>query len=98
MYEVFKIIISFQGLEDESAICVRHTMTGVEICLPILLSSKDSREAVSLLHAVADLTNNPYWLIKVIYCFLRRCCCNLFIVLHYLVKNCFCLLFLGSYK
>ncbi|XP_075211811.1 huntingtin isoform X2 [Lycorma delicatula] len=60
-------LLSFliQGLEDESAICVRHTLAGVETCLGVLLSSKDSKAAVPLLHAVADLTNNPYWLIKV---------------------------------
>ncbi|XP_039275419.1 huntingtin isoform X2 [Nilaparvata lugens] len=59
------ISLMVQCLEDESYVCVRHTLTGVSTCLDALLGSKDSQSCIPILHALTALSNNPYWLIKV---------------------------------
>ncbi|RZF49148.1 hypothetical protein LSTR_LSTR008434 [Laodelphax striatellus] len=59
------ISLMVKGLEDESYVCVRHTLTGVSTCLEALLGSKDSASCIPILNALTALSNNPYWLIKV---------------------------------
>jgi len=57
--------VLFQGLEDESSVCCRQTLTAIALCLPELLESMESHSALAILKALPLVVNNSYWLVKV---------------------------------
>lgn len=63
--EFLKFKSQLQGLEDESSVCVKHSLQAVSLCLHSLLVCSKYKLAVSLLEAIYSLVDNPYWLIKV---------------------------------
>lgn len=55
----------FKGLSDESSVCVRHTLTGLGLCLINLMENMDFTVCTPVLEKLLDLAYNPYWLVKV---------------------------------
>ncbi|BES96378.1 huntingtin [Nesidiocoris tenuis] len=53
-----------KGLEDESSVTIRHTLSGLNSCIASIIESSDSSEAIPILEKLAELVDNPYWLIK----------------------------------
>ncbi|XP_065225356.1 huntingtin isoform X2 [Planococcus citri] len=54
-----------KGLEDESSVCVKHTLQAISLCVHSLLLSSAYKSTIPVLEAVFTLVDNPYWLIKV---------------------------------
>ncbi|XP_014242056.1 huntingtin [Cimex lectularius] len=54
-----------EGLSDESSVCVRHTLTGLGLCLINLMENMDFTVCTPVLEKLLDLAYNPYWLVKV---------------------------------
>ncbi|KAK9502081.1 hypothetical protein O3M35_012683 [Rhynocoris fuscipes] len=57
--------ILMQGLDDDSSVCVRHSLTALNLCLTDILESSDFRLSLPVLEKLITLVNNPYWLVKV---------------------------------
>ncbi|CAG9862370.1 unnamed protein product [Phyllotreta striolata] len=60
--------IFIEGLNDESATCVRQTLLALDINLRYLLESQQSNLVMSVLNILPQLSSNPYWLVKVSLC------------------------------
>ncbi|XP_044753476.1 huntingtin isoform X2 [Coccinella septempunctata] len=80
------LVTSFKkGLNDESSICIRHTLQSLELCLHHVLESQSCKQVIPILTKLSDLFNNPYWLVKVNLCDLM---CHLpFINIHYVTGD-----------
>lgn len=63
---MIKTIIIFQGLKDDSYVCVCHSLSAVSVCLMPLLNSNVSNSAVPILEAILSGLSS-YWLVKVIF-------------------------------
>uniref|UniRef100_A0A0A9YYT2 Huntingtin n=1 Tax=Lygus hesperus TaxID=30085 RepID=A0A0A9YYT2_LYGHE len=59
----FLTALILEGLDDESSITVRHSLTSLGICIPCIIES--SEFSYSILEKLLKLVDNPYWLIKV---------------------------------
>ncbi|KAL3269433.1 hypothetical protein HHI36_008503 [Cryptolaemus montrouzieri] len=79
--ELTSIFVS--GLEDQSSLCIRLTLQGLELCMRYILESEQCQNAIPILFVLPELVNNPYWLVKVNLCSLL---CSLpFITIHYVL-------------
>ncbi|KAG8267649.1 hypothetical protein J6590_047234 [Homalodisca vitripennis] len=59
------MLLLVTGLQDESSVCVRHSLAGLSCCLDHLLASNDHQSAAVVLPVLLRLSTNPYWLVKV---------------------------------
>ncbi|XP_018571399.1 huntingtin [Anoplophora glabripennis] len=64
--ELIKIFV--EGLEDESANCIRQTLLSLRSVLKNLSESQKSALIIPLLNTLPLLSKNPYWLVKVALC------------------------------
>lgn len=63
---VFKLMLFLlKGLQDESSVCVRHSLSSMHSCLNPLLVSCDHKSAVLVFPFLIRTASNPYWLVKV---------------------------------
>lgn len=54
-----------QGLEDDSSVSIRHSLSALTTCLTNIMESADFLLTVPILEKLISLVNNPYWLVKV---------------------------------
>ncbi|KAJ8914559.1 hypothetical protein NQ315_010023 [Exocentrus adspersus] len=66
MTELIKVFI--EGLEDESANCIRQTLLSLDTLLKNIAESQNSKLVISVLNTLPLLSKNPYWLVKVALC------------------------------
>ena len=52
-------------LDDDSAVATRHSLSALQLCLPLLVDSCHGRLGLQLLLDLIKVKNNPYWLVKV---------------------------------
>ncbi|XP_076466851.1 LOW QUALITY PROTEIN: huntingtin-like [Babylonia areolata] len=52
-------------LDDDSSVATRHSLTALQLCLPLLLDSCHGRLGLQLLLDLIKVKANPYWLVKV---------------------------------
>ncbi|KAL8615828.1 hypothetical protein ACOMHN_048536 [Nucella lapillus] len=52
-------------LDDESSVATRHSLSALQLCLPLLLDSCHGRLGLQLLLDLIKVKANPYWLVKV---------------------------------
>ncbi|XP_073969271.1 huntingtin isoform X3 [Rhodnius prolixus] len=57
--------ILIQGLEDDSSVSIRHSLSALTTCLTNIMESADFLLTVPILEKLISLVNNPYWLVKV---------------------------------
>uniref|UniRef100_A0A1B6D7Q0 Huntingtin n=1 Tax=Clastoptera arizonana TaxID=38151 RepID=A0A1B6D7Q0_9HEMI len=53
------------GLQDETSVCIRHTVGSIATCIRSLMNSKDSHTVLPILRSLTDVSKNSYWLVKV---------------------------------
>ncbi|EDO49114.1 predicted protein [Nematostella vectensis] len=52
-------------LQDDSPVAIRQACAAVKVCFNLLCSSPHCSHALDLVHTLAKLKNNSYWLVKV---------------------------------
>lgn len=66
--------VLLKGLQDESSVCVRHSLSSMHSCLNPLLVSCDHKSAVPVFPFLIRTAANPYWLVKVKYTACSKLC------------------------
>ncbi|CAH1404496.1 unnamed protein product [Nezara viridula] len=57
--------IMLNGIQDESSVCVRHSLMALLLCLPVIMESSYYALVTPILNKLLAVTQNPYWLVKV---------------------------------